>query len=200
MRLLIPIARVAVLVALFVVSCTLQASAQTAVVRGKATGVNGEILVGHRIIIKSNKIGSTYKTKTNKKGEYVYIGLRPETYDVELWSPEGVKLTGMLDVRLKMGMKRLDFDLAEARNIQESNPEYVAAKKKQEEAQAKIKQGFTNLKEHFDAGNLYVQQKNYDEAITHFEAALAMAKLRNVPVIVARIADTYAAAGKYEDA
>ena len=200
MRLLIPIARVAILVALVVLSCTLQASAQTAIVRGKATGLNGEILVGHRIIIKSNEVNRTFKTKTNKIGEYVYIGLRPGKYDVELWSPQGAKLTGMLDIPLKMGNQQLDFDLAKEQKIRESNPAYIAAKKKQEEAQAKIKQEFTSLKEHFDAGNLYVRQKNYDEAIIHFKAALAMAKLRNVPVIVARIADTYSDAGKYEEA
>ena len=200
MRLLIPIARVAVLVALFVVSCTLQASAQTALVRGKATGLNGEILVGYPIIIKTNERNQTYKTKTNKRGEYVYMGLRPGKYDIELWSPEGAKLTGMLDFPLKMGPIQLDFDLAKEKEKRESNPAFIAAKKEQEEAQAKIKQEFRSLKEHFDAGNLYAQQKNYDEAITHFKSALAMAKMRNVPIVVARIADTYSDAGKYEEA
>ena len=201
MRLLIPIARGAILVALFVLSCTLQASAQnTAQVRGKATGLNGEILVDHQIIIKNNEVNLTYKTKTNKRGEYVYIGLRIGTYDVALWSPEGAKLVDLRDVPLKLGKKQLDFDLAKEKENQESNPAYAAAKKEQEEAQAESKKEFTSLKEYFDAGNLYAQQKNYDEAITHFEAALTMAKMRNVPVIVARIADTYAAAGKYEEA
>ena len=197
---LIPIARVGILVALFVLSCTLQASAQiTAGVRGKATGLNGEILVDHQIIIKSTRINRTYKVKTNKKGEYVYMGLPIGNYQLELWSPEGAKLFG-IGTRLGLGQKQVDFDLAKEKKEQESSAEYIAAQKKQEETQAKNKKEFTSLKEHFDAGNLYVQQKNYDEAITHFEAALKMAKLRNIPVIVARIADTYAAAGKYEEA
>ena len=201
MRLLIPIARVGILVALFVLSCTLQASAQnTAGVRGKATGMKGEILVNHRIILKNTGVNRTFKVKTNKKGEYTYIGLPFGAYDVELWSPEGAKLFSMGNVRLNFGMKQLDFNLAKERTIQESTPEFAAAKKEQEEIQTKKKQEFTSLKEHFDAGTLYAQQKNYDEAITHFEAALTMAKVRNVPIIVSRIADTYAAAGKYEEA
>ncbi len=197
---LIPIARVGILVALFVLSCTLQASAQiTAGVRGKATGLNGEILVDHQIIIKNNAIDHSYKVKTNKRGEYVYIGLPAGSYQIELWSPAGAKLFG-IGTRLGSGHKQVDFDLAKERKDEESSPEYVATKKKQDEAQAKDKKEFTSLTEYFNAGNLYVQQKNYDEAITHFEAALKMAKLRNIPVIVARIADTYAAAGKYEEA
>ncbi len=197
---LIPIARVGILVALFVLSCTLQASAQTmAGVRGKATGMNGEILVDHQIIIKSKALDRTYKVKTNKRGDYVYIGLPIGSYQIELWSPAGTKLFG-IGARLTSGQKQVDFDLAKERKIQESSPEYIAAKKKQDEGQAKDIKEFTSLTEYFNAGNLYVQQKNYDEAITHFEAALKMAKLRNIPVIVARIADTYAAAGKYEEA
>ena len=198
---LIPIARVGILVALFVLSCTLQASAQTrAVVRGKVTGMNGEILVNHQIIFESKDQDRTLKIKTNEKGEFVHLGIPPGTYDVELWSPEGAKLFGMGNVRLTAGKRQLDFDLAQERKIQEGNPEYLAAVKKQQEAQAKSTEEFSSLKEHFEAGNLYLQQKNYDQAITHFKAALEMAQLRNVPVIVARIADTYAAAGKYEDA
>jgi tetratricopeptide (TPR) repeat protein len=199
---LIPIARVGILVALFVLSCTLQASAQTrAEVRGKVTGMNGEILVNHQIIFESKDQDRTLKIKTNKKGEFIHVGIPPGMYDVELWSPEGAKLFGMSNVPLTAGKRQLlDFDLAQERKIQEGNPEYLAAKKKQQEAQAKSTKEFSSLKEHFDAGNLYLQQKNYDQAITHFKAALEMSKLRNVPVIVARIADTYAAAGKYEEA
>ena len=197
---LIPIARVGILVALFVLSCTLQASAETmAGVRGKATGMNGEILVDHQIIIKNNTIGRSYKVKTNKRGEYAYIGLPIGSYQIELWSPAGTQLFAR-GARLGVGQKQVDIDLAKERKDQVISPEYVAAKKKQDEAQAKDKKEFTSLTEYFNAGNLYVQQKNYDEAITHFEAALKMAKLANIPVIVARIADTYAAAGKYEEA
>ncbi|MCZ6905324.1 MAG: tetratricopeptide repeat protein, partial [Acidobacteria bacterium] len=161
---------------------------------------NGEILVNHQIIFESKDQDRTLKIKTNKKGEFIHVGIPPGTYDVELWSPEGAKLFGMGSVRLTTGKRQLDFDLAQERKIQEGNPEYLAAVKKQQEAQAKSTKEFSSLKEHFEAGNLYLQQKNYDQAITHFEAALEMAKLRNLPVIVARIADAYAAAGKYEEA
>ena len=143
---LIPIARVGILVALFVLSCTLQASAQTlAGVRGKATGLNGEILVDHQIIIKSTRINRTYKAKTNKRGEYAYIGLPIGSYQIELWSPEGAKLLG-IGTSLGLGQKQVDFDLAKERKDQESSTEYVAAVKKQQEAQAESTKEFSSLK------------------------------------------------------
>src|SRR3990172_1049157 len=63
--------------------------AQTGGLTGKAIDENGNPLVDHPVIIERTDIRGTYKTKTNKKGEYIYIGLPIGNYKVTLQNPQG---------------------------------------------------------------------------------------------------------------
>lgn len=185
---------------LFILGFTLQASAQTGGIRGNCIGYDGEVLVDHKIVLKPKSYTKVYETKTKKKGQYIHIGLPGGVYAVELLTPEGKSLY-TIEVRINISqIKVQNFDLAKEREIQEEDPEYLAQAAEVQEEQVKQKEEFLSLKEHFDLGNTYLRQKNYDEAIFQFERALGMAKIGNLSVILTRIADTHTAAGKLPEA
>ena len=75
-----------------VVFTGISAFAQTGGVTGKCVGSGGTPLVGHVVQIERVDIRWTGKTKTNKKGEYTYIGLAPGNYKVTLLDPSGKAL------------------------------------------------------------------------------------------------------------
>ncbi len=169
--------------------------AQTGGLTGKAVGEGGKPLVGHPIIIERVDIKGTYKTKTNKKGEYIYIGLPIGNYKVTLQNPQGRELF-FFNTRVGMGEPtQLDFDLAKEKAIQEE------ARQKQIEAdpelqkklaeQAKEQKEFTSLKEIFDQGQVLYSQNRFPEAIAMFERAVPLAKDKNLPIVLAKLADSY---------
>lgn len=180
------------------------AFAQTGGLAGVAKGEKGELLVGYPIIIERQDVKGTYKTKTNKKGEYIYIGLPIGPYKVSLQDPNGRELFFMQN-RVSLGdPTTLDFDLgkervrtADERQKQlEANPEL----KRQQETQEKEQKQFTGLKATFDQGQLLMTEKRYAEAAAMFEQALPLAKEKNVPVILAKLGESYQKAKVYDKA
>ena len=180
------------------------AFAQTGGLTGVAKGEKGDVLVGYPIIIERQDVKGTYKTKTNKKGEYIYIGLPIGNYKVSLQDPNGRELF-FVQTRVGLGDPTpLDFDLgkervrtAEERQKQlEANPEL----KRQQEAQEKDQKQFTGLKATFDQGQLLMNEKRYAEAAAMFEQALPLAKEKNVPVILAKLGESYQKAKVYDKA
>jgi len=178
------------------------AFAQTGGLTGVAKGEKGEVLVGYPIIIERQDVKGLYKTKTNKKGEYIYIGLPIGNYKVTIQDMGGRDLFYMT-TRVGLGdPTQLDFDLgkeraraAEDRQKQiEANPEL----KKQQEQQERETKQFTGLKQMFDQGQLLMQEKRYVEAAGMFEQALPLAKDKNVPVLLSRLGDAYARAARVE--
>jgi tetratricopeptide (TPR) repeat protein len=58
------------------------------------------------------------------------------------------------------------------------------------------KEGFSALREAFDQGQTLFAAKQYSEAAAQFEQALPFAKDKNVPIVLARLADSYSQASK----
>lgn len=180
------------------------ALAQTGGLTGMAKGEKGEVMVGYPIIIERQDVKGIYKTKTNKKGEYIYIGLPIGNYKVTIQDPNGRDLF-FLQSRIGLGdPTTLDFDLgkeraraSEDRQKQiEANPEL----KRQAEAQEKEQKQFTGLKATFDQGQLLMSENRYAEAAAMFEQALPLAKEKNVPVILAKLGESYQKAKVYDKA
>ncbi len=178
--------------------------AQTGGVSGRAAGEDGNALVGYPIIIERQDVRGNYKTKTNKRGQYIYIGLPIGDYKVTLQEPRGRTLY-FFNIRVGMGdPTQVDFDLAklrveEAQQRQrqiEENPEL----KRQVEERAKEETRYTSLKEFFDQGQALYMQERYPEALQMFEQALPLAKEDNLPVVLARLADTYSKVGEPDKA
>jgi tetratricopeptide (TPR) repeat protein len=177
---------------------TVSAFAQTGGLTGKCIGEDGKPLPGYTILVERQEMKWSQHTKTNKKGEYVYIGLSPATYKVTLISPTGQQV---FNITQHVGLGDptvVDFDMAKekanALRQQMANPETA---KKMEQAATEQKQ-FTGLKATFDQATLLYNQQHFSEAAAMYEKALPLAKEKNVPIVLARLADAYGNAAKQE--
>ena len=176
--------------------------AQTGGVTGKAVQQDGSACVKCPIIIARQEIHAVYKTKTNKKGEYIYIGLPLGMYKITLQDPSGKPLY-YIEQKIGMGNPiEVDFDLPkllanqqqEEQKEAKANPELakeIAEQQKQQQEAEKEQQSFTGLKAFFDQGNTFYQQQNYKAAAAAFEKALPLAKGKNLPIVLERLADSY---------
>jgi tetratricopeptide (TPR) repeat protein len=189
------------LAAMFAVIVTVvPAFAQTGGLTGKATLQDGSICANCPIIIERVDVKGSFKTKTNKKGEYTYIGLPLGEYKITLEDPSGKVLFYIQD-RVGMGdPTQADFDLprlvAAVRKEQAANPEFQQKMQEEEKAKKQI----AGLQSLYDQGNgLYSAQK-YSEAAEKFEQALPLAKGKNRLAVLARLADTYAKANQKDKA
>ena len=190
------LAGVVVLLAAF--AFTVSAFAQTGGLTGKCIGEDGNPLVGYTIQIEKQEMKWNGHTKTNKKGEYVYIGLAPATYKVTLLNPAGGQV---FNITHHVGMGDptvVDFDMAQekatAYKQQMANPDTA---KKVEEA-AKDQKQFTGLKATFDQATLLFSQQHFADAAAMYEKALPLAKDKNLPIVLARLADSYGKAAGQE--
>jgi tetratricopeptide (TPR) repeat protein len=185
-------------VALAALAFTVSAFAQTGGLTGKCTGEDGKPLAGYTILVERQEMKWSQHTKTNKKGEYVYIGLSPASYKITLLSPAGQQV---FNITQHVGIGDptvVDFDMAKEKanavKQQMANPETA---KKIEEATKEQKQ-FTGLKATFDQATLLYNSQRYSEAAAMYEKALPLAKDKNVPIVLARLADAYGNAAKQE--
>jgi tetratricopeptide (TPR) repeat protein len=176
----------AVVVAVFAAVAPLMA--QTGGVTGTVKGTDGKRLAGYPIIIERMDIKSTYKTKTNKKGNYVYIGLPIANYKVTLEDPSGHPLT-YVEKNVGMGDPTpVDFDLSKMQGMQA----HMEALKMQKQNQA--------LMTAFNQANTQFQQKNYAAAAAGFEKAVPLASGKNVGIVQAHAALAYYEAGQFDKA
>jgi tetratricopeptide (TPR) repeat protein len=174
--------------------------AQTGGLTGKTILVDKTPCVKCPVEIDRQDIKGHYEVKTDKKGEYTYIGLPVGKYKVTLEDPSG-KVLFFIAQGVEVGdPTEVDFDLpkemANAKQTQMANPE---VQKQQEEA-AKEKQQYTGLKQVFDEGQQLYADKKYTEAAAAFEQALPLAKDKNLIVIQEHLADSYRMAKVYDKA
>jgi tetratricopeptide (TPR) repeat protein len=177
---------------------TVSAFAQTGGLTGKCTGEDGKPLAGYTIQVERQEIKWSSHTKTNKKGEYTYIGLAPGMYKVTLLNPAGGQVFNITN-HVGMGDPTVvDFDMAKEKSTayqqQMANPETA---KKVEEA-AKEQKQFTGLKATYDQATLLFNQQHFAEAAAMYEKALPLAKDKNVPVVLAQLAQAYGKAAGQE--
>jgi tetratricopeptide (TPR) repeat protein len=177
---------------------TVSAFAQTGGLTGKCTGEDGKPLVGYTIQIERQELKWNGHTKTNKKGEYVYIGLQIGTYKLTLLNPAGGEV---FHITQHVGMgdpTEVNFDMAKekaaAYKQQMANPETA---KKVEEQQKEQKQ-FTGLKATFDQASALFDQQRFTEAAAMYEQALPMAKDKNVPIVLGQLGQAYGKAAGQE--
>jgi len=172
--------------------------AQTGGLTGKATLQDGTPCLKCIIVIDRQEIKGSYNCKTNKKGEYVYIGLPLGVYKITLQDPNGKPLYNFGNTHIGMGDPTVvDFDLKkEYAKQQQEHPEIA----KQAEEQIKEQKQTAGLKQFFDAGQAALTAKNYPDAITNFEQALPLATGKNQEVVLQALADAYHKARQYDKA
>ena len=170
--------------------------AQTGGVTGSAKDAQGNICAGYPIIIERQDVKGTYKTKTNKKGKFVYIGLPIGEYKIILNDPSGKQLF-YITHHIGLGdPTEVDFNLQKEMQQQAKSPE---VEKQQAEQQAQQK-AFQNLSQIYTQGNTLYTQGDYAGAAAMFEKAVPMAKGKNLGVVLSRTADSYDKAKQYDKA
>lgn len=146
---------VACTAALFLLAFGVPASAQTGMLRGKVVDAAGAPVEGAKVTIAAKGMKSTRDVKTNKKGEWVQIGLFPGEYSI---TAEKDGNAGTVGTRVTMG----------------ENPEImirVGAAAPSPEASAKA----AALQKSFDEGVALSKSGDFDGSIAKFNEAIAQA-------------------------
>jgi tetratricopeptide (TPR) repeat protein len=178
------------------------AMAQNRIIRGKINSDKMEPVTDAQISIQGIDVKREYSVKTDKKGEYFYMGLPSGIYRVVVrakgfsadWR-DGIKPTIGSDQVINFDLKpgdstmKLPFEMT-AQEIEKLKEDYKKAEK--------AKQASGEVKASFDVGLQLMQQAKYEEAIVEFKKALE--KDPDQAYIQANLADAYAKTGKNDDA
>lgn len=139
------------------------AAAQSGQVRGKVVDAQGNPVEGATVSIQNTEISSrSLQTKTNKKGEYIQIGLQPGRYKITVTKGD---LTESKEQRISLDMAVVDFTLAPGQGGGQMSKEDV------EKQKAKL----AAANAAFSAGVELSNQGKPDEAIAKFQEVIAAA-------------------------
>ncbi len=192
----------AIVLTLILITLTgLPAMAQNRIIKGKVTNDKGEPVVGAEIKIQGTDVRREYATKTDKKGEYFYMGIPYGQYRVVVraqgYNPDyarniqpSISEERVVDFSLKPGQDhKLDFELT---------PQEMEKLKQEAQKAEKQKQSSAEVKTAFDAGIALAQQGKYAEAIDEYKKALD--KDPEQPYIQANMADALEKLNKNDEA
>ena len=189
------------------------AFAQTGAIAGKVKGPDGQPVKDAMILIARTDIKGNYKVKSNKKGEYLHVGLPLGTYDVSC-EINGTVADSVKGVRTRLGDPiDVNFDLAqqaarqqqtqaamqkaaETGKIDEKDEALRGMSKEAKEALEKqMKERSESMKKNkelndaFGTGMTALAAKQYDAAVEAFDKGSKMDAKQHV--IWANLADAY---------
>jgi tetratricopeptide (TPR) repeat protein len=172
--------------------------AQTGGFTGHVTLQDGTACIKCIIELDRISVKGQYTVKTDKKGNYVYVGLPLDTYKITLKDPDGKVLFFFNNVHADMGEpSQKDFDLPKEMKQQvQSNP----AAQQQKAAEEKQEKEFTSLKQVFDQASALDGQKQYAEAAAMYQKAEPLAKGKNLGVVLEHEAVDFQNAKMYDQA
>ncbi|MCS6953873.1 MAG: tetratricopeptide repeat protein [Bryobacterales bacterium] len=191
----------------WVALCSGSAHAQVSQLEGKVIGEDGAPLQNAIIRIERKDIRGNYKTKTNRKGEYIHAGLPLGVYRVVL-EVDGRDVDAVDNVRTRLGEPvTINFNLKELRDRQQAlaraaetgtltqeqarelTPEQKAAfERAMKERQAQLARGRA-LNDAFNAGMTALQAKQWEPAIEAFTKAAEIDPKQHV--IWGQLAEAY---------
>lgn len=158
--------------ALGMVVAAVPARAQVGTLEGIVKDQDGQPMAGITVEFDRTDIHGVYTVTTDKDGHYVHAGLPAGSqarYTVRILK-NGVQLYQLTNVSVPIGdIRTMDIDLQKEKSMQQQSMS-EAQKKQMEEMKKKIESG-KELQAHFDQGIALMQQKQYDQAITEFQAA-----------------------------
>jgi tetratricopeptide (TPR) repeat protein len=181
----------AVVLGLFAFSSS--AAAQTGGVKGKVVDAKNQPIEGAVIVIEMTEgMSRKYETKTDRRGEFVQVGLQPGNYKITA-SKEGMSQS--FDQRVRLDMSQVNFALkpgmvgdASAADRKKAEEKANALKGafsegvtlsndgKHEEAIAKFNQVLTDVPKcvecYQNIGTVYTRMKDYAKAEEAFKKAI----------------------------
>ncbi len=169
------------------------ALAQITTIEGVVKGADGKPVDKAEVLITRTDIKGNYKTKTDKKGHYLYMGLPMGKYDIDVMV-NGQKADSVKNVQTRPGDPiPVNFDLkqSEAAKAQQQaemakaieagqltkdqerslSPEQKAAMEKQIKEQSEKMKKNKELNDAFNSGMEAMQTKRYADAVTAFDKA-----------------------------
>ena len=157
-----PIVRACAVIVLViaVAAYAVPAGAQTGQLKGKVTDAQNKPVEGAKVLMESTDTGRKFETKTDRKGEFMQIGLPPGTYQV---TASKEKLSQMFPVRVGLDQKEVNFVLKAAAE----GGAVSAEEAKKEDARRET------IKKTFAEGATLTNEGKYDEAIVKFNAVIA---------------------------
>jgi len=187
--------------ALLVVLICTPATAQNRIIKGKVINEKGDPIEGATVAIQGTDVKRDYTVKTNKKGEYFYMGIPFGVYRVIVRAPgyqpdfaENIRPNINQDSEIPFTLKpgsdhKLAFELSKA--------EMEQIKQQQEKA-GQQKQGVSEANALLKAGATLAEQGKHAEALVEFKKALD--KAPDEPVILAHIASALANTNQLNEA
>jgi tetratricopeptide (TPR) repeat protein len=169
----------------------LPASAQSGQVKGKVVDAKGQPIEGAKVTIANvETAGRKLETKTNKKGEYIQIGLQPGRYTITV---EKGDLKDTKDVQIHLDMAELNFTLAPGQGSMSK------------EDQAKMAAKNAAIQKAFGEGVELSNQNKNEEAIAKFQEVLVSVPkcaecYANIGTIQARMKDYEKAEASFKQA
>jgi tetratricopeptide (TPR) repeat protein len=130
------------------------AAAQTGGVRGKVVDPSGKPVEGAQVVIQSKESARKLEVKTDKRGEFIQIGIFPGEYVITTTKDN---LKDQVDMRVGLG-----------------DPVNVAIQLRAAGASDEQKKAMAELQAVFEAGVAAMRASNFDEAIVSFDKAIAM--------------------------
>lgn len=164
---------------------TAPAAAQTGQVKGKVVDAKNQPIEGAQVTIEmSEGMNRKYEVKTNRRGEFIQIGLQPGTYKITA-AKDGMSQS--FPQRIGLDMAEVNFTLKPGSTAEISD----ADRKKMEARNAAIRGAF-------DEGVKLGNEGKYDEAIAKFNEVIA--SLPKCTECYANIGEFYSRKKEYDQA
>ena len=173
-------------VALALAIAAAPAFAQTGQIKGKVVDAQGNPVDGAKIVLYNQQTNRSLETKTNKKGEYIQVGLSPGKYKVTASKGE---LSNAQDIDIHLDMANLDFKLT---------PGGAGGAGVSKEEAAKMKAKADAATKSFAEGVEFSNAGKNEEAIAKFNEVIAA--IPNCAECYANIGTVHTRAKKYEEA
>jgi tetratricopeptide (TPR) repeat protein len=156
-----PIGRACAVIAfvIAVAAYAVPAAAQSGQLKGKVVDAQNKPVEGARVLMEATDTGRKFETKTDRKGEFMQIGLPPGNYQV---TASKEKLSQMFAVRVGLDQKEVNFVLKAGGDAGAMSAEEV----KKEAARRET------IKATFAEGATLTNEGKYDEAIAKFNAVI----------------------------
>ena len=164
---------------------------------GKVTGEDGKPQAGVRCSNRPSRcIKWSVHIKTNKKGEYIYIGLLPRrVHDLDS-GPDGQPNRTIPETAVKSAIpSRSTLILASSTKEEQKARKPIPNTRRRSKRRRKPRALKQNLR---SGARSFTTKRNILRRRRSFEKALPLAKDRNVPIISGRLADTWERAGETE--